>query len=565
MSEKVLCKPTELYNILNQHNRISRLAESNYLCLIDARAEGPYYCSHVITARNAKWDVNGKCILPPDLEIESMRYIIVYDSNTSSFLDSGPAIDCANSLAKASRYPVQILIGGYERFSAIYPFFRTQKITYTIRELENMKPYPVEILPGQLYMGNYRHATNPRILKDLKLTALISISEDSSLMFEKGSCAILYIPVADSVGADLYSSFEQASIFLASRLNTGSAALICSTHGISRCSTLAMAFLIHHLKYTLKETHRLYKQKLDEVSKLQHNCLASIARQKKRLKDLSDSLEECKQKGVPEDINTINGIQESMKERPNIFFEMEAFLPKKNGLYLSLVLGNVNVTLLNKQFAYKDEYEKFKLCLTVILLFFSFTCRYLVSYRVVDALLNFLLVWYYCTLTIRESILINNGSKIKGWWVFQHYVSTFLSGVMLTWPEGELYQMFRNQFLSYSMYINFVQFLQYYYQSGCLYRLRALGERHNMDLTVEGFQSWMCRGLTFLLPFLFFGHFWQLYNGITLFQMAQLPEWKEWQVLMCGSTFLVLFMGNFFTTLGVVYHKYTNQDKAKDL
>lgn len=30
----------------------------------------------------------------------------------------------------------------------------------------------------------------------------------------------------------------------------------------------------------------------------------------------------------------------------------------------------------------------------------------------------------------------------------------------------------------------FVQCLQCYYQSGCLYRLRALGERHNMDLTV---------------------------------------------------------------------------------
>lgn len=30
----------------------------------------------------------------------------------------------------------------------------------------------------------------------------------------------------------------------------------------------------------------------------------------------------------------------------------------------------------------------------------------------------------------------------------------------------------------------FVQFLQYYYQSGCLYRLRTLGERHTMDLTV---------------------------------------------------------------------------------
>ena len=198
-------------------------------------------------------------------------------------------------------------------------------------------------------------------------------------------------------------------------------------------------------------------------------------------------------------------LENQMKERQGLFFDMEAYLPKKNGLYLSLVLGNVNVTLLSKQakFAYKDEYEKFKLYLTIILIVISFTCRFLLNSRVTDAAFNFLLVWYYCTLTIRESILINNGSRIKGWWVFHHYVSTFLSGVMLTWPDGLMYQKFRNQFLSFSMYQSFVQFLQYYYQSGCLYRLRALGERHTMDLTVEGFQSWMWRGLTFLLPFLF--------------------------------------------------------------
>uniref|UniRef100_A0A8C9WNM2 Transmembrane protein 120Aa n=1 Tax=Scleropages formosus TaxID=113540 RepID=A0A8C9WNM2_SCLFO len=319
------------------------------------------------------------------------------------------------------------------------------------------------------------------------------------------------------------------------------------------------------LCHRTSETHRLYRQKLEEVTKLQDSCLASIARQKKKLKELSASLEECRPTLKSEEVMTLEAIQSSIKERPNIFFEMEAFLPKKNGLYLSLVLGNVNVTLLNKhaKFAYKDEYEKFKLCLTVLLLLFSFTCRFVVT---LDALFNFLLVWYYCTLTIRESILINNGSRIKGWWVFHHYVSTFLSGVMLTWPEGKLYQMFRNQFLAYSLYQSFVQFLQYYYQSGCLYRLRALGERHNMDLTVEGFQSWMWRGLTFLLPFLFFGQFWQLYNALTLFKMAQLPDCKEWQVVMCGCSYLVLFLGNFFTTLGVVYHKYkNNQDKAKTL
>ncbi|KAM6970377.1 transmembrane protein 120A-A isoform 2-T2 [Aplochiton taeniatus] len=318
----------------------------------------------------------------------------------------------------------------------------------------------------------------------------------------------------------------------------------------------------------VQETHRQYKQKLEEVYKLQDSCSQAIARQKKKLKELKVSLKECKDKLSPDEINAIDEIKESIKDRPNVFFEMEAFLPKKNGLYLSLVLGNVNVTLLNKQskFAYKDEYEKFKLILTVILFLFSFTCCFLFSYRVLDALFNFLLVWYYCTLTIRESILISNGSRIKGWWVFHHYVSTFLSGVMLTWPEGILYQMFRNQFLTYCMYQSFVQFLQYYYQSGCLYRLRSLGERHNMDVTVEGFQSWMWRGLTFLLPFLFFGHFWQLYNSIILFRIAQLPECKEWQVVMCGCSYLVLFLGNFLTTLAVVYQKYmNNQDKSKTL
>uniref|UniRef100_A0A147A584 Transmembrane protein 120A n=1 Tax=Fundulus heteroclitus TaxID=8078 RepID=A0A147A584_FUNHE len=321
----------------------------------------------------------------------------------------------------------------------------------------------------------------------------------------------------------------------------------------------------------IQEAHRLYKQKLEEVTRLQNSCSSAIARQRKKLRELASSLKRCKENLStsnlkPEERESIAEMEESIKEKTSAFFEMEGFLPKKNGLYLTLVLGNVNVTLLNKQakFAYKDEYEKFKLILTVILFLFSFTCRFLFSYRVLDALFNFLLVWYYCTLTIRESILISNGSRIKGWWVFHHYLSTFLSGVMLTWPDGALYQMFRNQFLSYNLYQSFVQFLQYYYQSGCLYRLRALGERHNMDLTVEGFQSWMWRGLTFLLPFLFFGHFWQLYNSITLFGMFQLPECKEWQVLMCGCSYMVLFMGNLYTTLRVVYQKYVNNmEKSK--
>ncbi|XP_030210274.1 transmembrane protein 120B isoform X2 [Gadus morhua] len=235
----------------------------------------------------------------------------------------------------------------------------------------------------------------------------------------------------------------------------------------------------------LQETHKVYRQKLEELTSLQSTCSSGISKQRKSLKDIRHSLNKSIPKCDEKELEVLKDIKIQIIEKENVFFEMESYLPKKNGLYLSLVLGNVNVTLLSNQakFAYKDEYEKFKVFMTIILLFGAITCLFFLNYRVTDELFNFLLVWYYCTLTIRESILMCNGSRIKGWWVSHHYVSTFLSGVMLTWPEGQMYQMFRSQFLAFSIYQSFVQFLQYYYQSGCLYRLRALGERNQLDLT----------------------------------------------------------------------------------
>ncbi|XP_076832534.1 transmembrane protein 120A-like [Brachyhypopomus gauderio] len=313
----------------------------------------------------------------------------------------------------------------------------------------------------------------------------------------------------------------------------------------------------------IQENHRLYMQKLSEVSKLQGCVSDSIAQQRKKLKEFLQSL---RTKGLTEkEARHVEEMKERIQERQKDFSQMETLLPKKNGLYLSLVIGNVNVNLLSKQLkaAYKDEYEKFKLCVTVIMLLLTFSCLFLVTYRFLDAVLNFLLLWYYCTLTVRESVLISNGSRIKGWWVVHHYITAFLSGVMLTWPDGELYQMFRSQFLYFCLYQSFLQCLQYYYQSGCLYRLRALGERHNMDLTVEGFQSWMWRGLTFLLPFVFLGHFWELFNSITLFRMSRIPGCQEWQVSVCALSFLTLFLGNILTTIAVVRQKLKNRSVGK--
>lgn len=96
-----------------------------------------------------------------------------------------------------------------------------------------------------------------------------------------------------------------------------------------------------------------------------------------------------------------------------------------------------------------------------------------------------------------------------------------------------------------------------------MYRLKALGERHNMDITIEGFHSWMWRGLSFLLPFLFIGYAFQAYNAWTLFKLAYSPPDAPWHVsVMCGL-FLLLFVGNMATTLWVVPEKIRERAKER--
>ena len=46
----------------------------------------------------------------------------------------------------------------------------------------------------------------------------------------------------------------------------------------------------------------------------------------------------------------------------------------------------------------------------------------------------------------------------------------------------------------FNVYLAFLQYLQFTYQRGVLYRLRSLGERNDMDITIDGFHSWMWKG-----------------------------------------------------------------------
>ncbi|XP_074045553.1 serine/threonine/tyrosine-interacting-like protein 1 [Macrotis lagotis] len=267
-----MCEPTMLYNILNQEAKHSRLAESNYLYLLDVRSQREYDESHIVTAQRMKQE-DGEYVVPASMDLECVKYCVVYDGKTDS-LDMklelelkeeteekmeknfvfGAAIEGAKVLAERTLHPVLILNGGYERFSASYHFLRTKKIFSMPQELDAFQPYPIEIVPKEVYLGTFRQACDPQMHKHLKIKAHINVSLEATPFFQGDKRNCFHIQVKDSPEEDLYCHFRHAIHFMDAHINLGSVILVFSTQGISRSCTIILAYLMHQNKESLKRS-----------------------------------------------------------------------------------------------------------------------------------------------------------------------------------------------------------------------------------------------------------------------------------------------------------------------
>ncbi|NXM22890.1 STYL1 protein, partial [Ploceus nigricollis] len=283
MAGLMFCEPRHLYNIINQYRWRSRLTEPNYLCLLDARSQCEFDDSHIITAQRIELSPAGEYVIPNPEALAYVRFCVVYDHDTG-FLGSthyqeeeeeeeeetdgdtepaqansslvsldaeeGDALLHARNLEQFTRHPVLLLKGGYRRFSACYHFLKSHKTLWMPQELDTFQPYPVEILPAKLYMGNFKQASDKQIQKDLRIKALVNVSEQPVTLFaEEGKS--LHVSVPDSLEADLFSSFPTISHFIDAQLDVG-AVLVFSSLGISRSSTATMAYLMHSCRFSLQ-------------------------------------------------------------------------------------------------------------------------------------------------------------------------------------------------------------------------------------------------------------------------------------------------------------------------
>jgi len=305
----------------------------------------------------------------------------------------------------------------------------------------------------------------------------------------------------------------------------------------------------------LHNKQKEYTEVLEKCMSLQKKNLSGIKHQEYRLTAIKKLMKDVHPTSREEQ-GELDDLRKDIHRRNAQLDQMKNTLPKPSGKYLKVILGNVNVSILDKteKFQYKDQYEQFKLIVNLIGGTLALFNWYL-NIRALDLVSFFLVVWYYCTLTIRESILRVNGSRIKGWWRLHHFISTVVGGLLLIWPMGPTWFEFRDCYMCFTIYVSFIQYLQFQYQRGTLYRLKSLGQRDDMDITIDGFHSWMWKGLGFLLPFLYIGYLLDLYNAYVLFHLSYHPT-ATWPVPALAVVFLVLGLGNIITTSGTILSKF---------
>lgn len=245
---------------------------------------------------------------------------------------------------------------------------------------------------------------------------------------------------------------------------------------------------------------------------------------------------------------------ERLRER---LTQMQLLMPRTGGFFVEMFLGSINVRFERKseRLAFKKEYEKLKMKLAPVFVFFAIICLIFEEYRWVHMILQLSLTSYYVALAIRENILRANGSNIRTWWVIHHYFTMMQGVLLLTWPNGISYARFRQRLHLFGLYNAVLMIFQTRYQMARLYTLRSLGRANEMDVaSSDSMQIHWSETMRLLLPLIVFGQIMQAYQALTLFNIyREFPT--ELQILLLSILFSANFIGNSITTIKVLVAK----------
>eukprot|EP00472_Partenskyella_glossopodia_P008458 CAMPEP_0197541748 /NCGR_PEP_ID=MMETSP1318-20131121/67329_1 /TAXON_ID=552666 /ORGANISM="Partenskyella glossopodia, Strain RCC365" /LENGTH=274 /DNA_ID=CAMNT_0043100951 /DNA_START=499 /DNA_END=1323 /DNA_ORIENTATION=- len=150
---------------------------------------------------------------------------------------------------------VSVLQGGYDGFAALYPF-----------AMEKNYPlpwYPTIVLDDFLYLGGESDARNLKNLEDLNISRILNVSSEVKNLYPD-KFEYMQINVDDDPSCKIDKHFPKAFKFLDKAFEDKKRVLVhcfegLTTLGVSRSSTIVIAYLMQRQNWNLYETGMFLK------------------------------------------------------------------------------------------------------------------------------------------------------------------------------------------------------------------------------------------------------------------------------------------------------------------
>ena len=294
------------------HNNRSPIYDSRYMYIIDCRIDRKKYeHSHINTSIHYTDLLNDDIYLSPPLD--NYTIIVLYDDDgtylTSSdlpvqsqtqqrrtphtnfrrILERQESSDLLITKIKEKLHNyngvIYLLSGGYDQFSSTYPFMcSSSDIRSTVDRYKHLIIYPNCVLENQIFIGTGIQAKNWKIIRDLNITHIVNCSIEHECIFSD-ALKYLHCRLEDSLEENIYRDLEKACRFIDNALNFGSddnnsdsdendsrsrhesalnqpaRVLIHCNLGISRSSSILIAYLIRRYRLCLYSAFNYVKDK----------------------------------------------------------------------------------------------------------------------------------------------------------------------------------------------------------------------------------------------------------------------------------------------------------------
>jgi len=260
----------------------------NKVLIIDSRSFLEYNDFHVVGAVNVccsklvkrrlqhdKVSVRDFLLHSCHIQVDESSDVIVYDQSSTD--PSTVAVDSflhvlLNKLADVFQ-SVFLLAGGFLHFQACHRDLCEDKSRRHCPGLTSLSQPclpivnqgPTRILPF-LYLGSQQDAHNKQLLLDHHIHYEVNVSTNCPKPDFIEDSNFFRLPVNDSYGEKLLPYFVKATQFIDQVRESNGCVLVHCLAGISRSPTVAIAYVMRHLKMTFDDAFRYVKSKRTTIS-----------------------------------------------------------------------------------------------------------------------------------------------------------------------------------------------------------------------------------------------------------------------------------------------------------